>query len=391
MKFKCYVFGLLALVLLLGQGCDDIEIKPTLTGVQQINEDGFGNKDNKYAWGMTVFNDELYVGTLNTEGFELLNYFDDISIGTVDGCEVYRYDGSGTSWTQVAEEGVGNINNIGIRNMKTLKGCIYAVTMNISDGMEVLRSCDGTTWEQVATGGFGSRANHSGRGLIEYNGYIYVGSMNYMTGVEIWRSKDGNQWENAMAGGFGSKRNSWISRFVEFDGYMYVGTMNLRGMELYRTQDGIHYDLVFDRGLGRTSDWMAMTMYVFKNQLFIGTTNFLRGFSIYKSTDGLEFERVLESGYTSRSNAYIWSMQEYNGRLYAGTCFDQLVWFGQFQLLSTEDGYTWNLETDDGYGSNNNYGIRNMTVFNDQLIMGTANRLGSCKVLSGTSLLSSPY
>lgn len=386
MNIKSISISIFALIVLFLSGCDEIKIQPTLTDVTQINEDGFGSKHNKYAWGMAVFNDELYVGTLNTEGFELLNYFDDISIGTVDGCEVYRYNDSGTSWTRVAEEGVGNINNIGIRNMKVLKNCIYAVTMNISDGMEVLRSCDGDTWERVATGGFGSRANHSGRGLIEYNGYIYVGSMNYLTGVEIWRSKDGDHWENAMKGGFGSKRNSWISRFVEFDGYLYVGTMNLRGMELYRTKDGVNYELVFDRGLGRASDWMAMTIYVFKNQIFIGTTNVLRGFSIYKSADGIEFERVLESGYTNRSNAYIWSMQEYNGRLYAGTCFDQLAWFGQFQLLSTEDGYNWNVETADGYGMNNNYGIRNMTVYNNRLIMGTASRLGSCKVLSAESM-----
>ena len=37
----------------------------TLTGIQQINEDGFGTEANKYSFSMAVFNDSLYVGTLN--------------------------------------------------------------------------------------------------------------------------------------------------------------------------------------------------------------------------------------------------------------------------------------------------------------------------------------
>ncbi len=37
-----------------------------ISHLEQVNEDGFGNHNNRYAWSMKSFGDHLFVGTLNT-------------------------------------------------------------------------------------------------------------------------------------------------------------------------------------------------------------------------------------------------------------------------------------------------------------------------------------
>jgi hypothetical protein len=66
----------------------------TLSGVRQLNEDGFGTDANKYAFSMAVFRDALYVGTLNIRGMLGMIH---IATGTTSrfatqGAEVWRYD-----------------------------------------------------------------------------------------------------------------------------------------------------------------------------------------------------------------------------------------------------------------------------------------------------------
>ena len=109
---RCFYFIIVAIVMAISPitlSCNQpgpITETVTLTDIRQINEDGFGEGGfgNDYAWSMTVFNNELYVGTLNfiLEGEEtplelsLGNEEADPLIDPV-GCQIWRYDGN--SWT----------------------------------------------------------------------------------------------------------------------------------------------------------------------------------------------------------------------------------------------------------------------------------------------------
>lgn len=87
----------------IGDDVPGIKSKP-----RHIRNDGFGTKNNCYAFSMIVSSDnKLWVGTANN----------------IDGCELYRYDG--TSWKQIVGDkqdsevanGFGSLGNVGARSM----------------------------------------------------------------------------------------------------------------------------------------------------------------------------------------------------------------------------------------------------------------------------------
>jgi len=66
----------------------------------KVNTDGFGDPNNTLIRSMSVFDGNLYAGTMNA----------------TTGCEVWKYDG--TNWTQVNTDGFGNPDNTFASSMK---------------------------------------------------------------------------------------------------------------------------------------------------------------------------------------------------------------------------------------------------------------------------------
>jgi hypothetical protein len=93
--------------------------------------------------------------------------------------------------------------NLGLRKLQIVGGCLYGVTANHDQGMEVWRTRDGEHWEVVSQRGFGHPRNTSGRGLAGFRGMLYVGTENRKARTEIWRSADGIQWEQVVSRGGG--------------------------------------------------------------------------------------------------------------------------------------------------------------------------------------------
>ncbi|MBI5394720.1 MAG: hypothetical protein HZA91_05410 [Verrucomicrobia bacterium] len=356
----------------------------TLSGVRQLNQDGFGTEDNKYALSMEVYRGALYVGTLNIKGMlGMLRFATGATARFLTGGgEVWRYDTEGR-WSRVVAAGLENRHNLGVRKLKVVGDCLYGVTANHDQGMEVWRTRDGERWEAVSRRGFGQPGNTSGRGLGWFKGMIYVGTENRKTGAEIWRSADGLQWERVVNRGGGDPRNVWFSDLFEFQGRLYAGTLNMRGMQLFASRDGSRFEPVFKGGLDKATNVGALKLLVFQDRLYVGTMDYSRGFDLYRTADGVHFERVLENGHTSRYNAYLWQMEEYHGRLYAGI-YDYRVPLprGRFQLYSSADGKNWAIETADGFGNLWHYGARTLAVFQDRLIIGTASARYGCKVFA---------
>jgi hypothetical protein len=360
----------------------------TLTGIEQINENGFGTEANKYSFSMAVFDDSLYVGTLNVKKMPgMVNFFAATSTKrSSNGAEIWRYDKDGT-WTNVVKKGLTNPENFGVRKMVTIGDYVYGVTVNHDSGMEVWRSANGNDWEAVVTGGFGNVKNTSGRGLGEFNGHIYVGVENRKQGAEVYRSVDGTNWECVVKGGLGDKRNDWFSDFAVFKGQLYSGTLNITGgAQVVRTSDGVNFEKVAENGFDKKTNTAAMKLIVFKDKLYVTTMDFLKGYDLYVTSDGTNWKKVHEKGHTNRHNAYLWQLEEYNGRLYAGTYYHKLPWpSGAFMLYSTADGENWTVENDNGFGNPFHYGVRSMAVYDGKLIIGSASPRYGTKVFSASA------
>jgi len=376
------ITAILAMAILILPSCGNpVTETITLQDIHQINETAFGRPGNKYAWSMATLNDTaLFVGTNN---FDLLNEAPPDDPTLWKGCEIWRYDGA--TWTPVVEEGLNDRNNLGVRDLKELNGCLYATTMNLTNGMELWRSCNGTDWETLVNNGFGLVANNSGRGLAYYKGHLYVGTINPSLGAQIWRSTDGTAWDQVASGGISDSDNTWISDLIEYNGWLYAGTANSLGMQLYRTDDGVNYERIFEGGAGVPQNTHAMVLYEFNNKLFISTMNLQLGFYLYMSDNGINFTAVLQNGFTHPKNNYIWSLQEYNGRLYAGSFYNDYLFFGHFQLYSSADGIDWIVENTNALGYTFNYGLRSMDVFDNKLIMGTTSFFSGCRVIEATA------
>lgn len=132
----------------------------TSTAFTQVNEDGFGDAQNVYAWAMYSFNGLLYVTTLDLDGTQ------DASTGITGAGSVYRYDG--TTWETISEDGLGNADNDGFRCLNQYDGFLYAGSLNDSTGAELYRTADGVNWELVVSGGFGNATNAAIRDLVTF-------------------------------------------------------------------------------------------------------------------------------------------------------------------------------------------------------------------------------
>eukprot|EP01084_Bolivina_argentea_P116747 207381_1 len=225
--------------------------------VRQINEDGFGDETNNYAFAMESFQDSLYVATLNAVSeADMLLFFWGFPFET-KGTQIWKGtrtnngngDGNGNgkwTWENKVKDGNGNINNYGMRKLVAIGNYMYGVTTNHIDGFEIWRTTDGETWEVIMRGGFNDKDNTSGRGLLAYGDYLYFGVENRRTGAKIWRRQidtdgdftAGSEFEEVVNDGIGDTFNYWFSDFVAYKGYMYIGTLNMNGMQLFRTIDG---------------------------------------------------------------------------------------------------------------------------------------------------------
>ena len=204
--------------------------------VEQVNEDGFGDQNNNYAFAMEEFQGKLYVSTNNVvDEIGMALFFIGEPFNT-DGTQIWRGDRDANgdwTWENVVDNGLLNPANYGVRKLQAVGGYLYAVTSNHVTGFEIWRTNDGITWTiEVGTGaaipgGFGDDENKSGRGLYIFNGYIYVGVENRVSGGRIYRRQIntvtgdyavGSSWDPIVTNGNGNPLNWWFSDFVEYSG-----------------------------------------------------------------------------------------------------------------------------------------------------------------------------
>lgn len=140
----------------------------------QVNQDGFGNKNNNHPGAFAVFQGQLYIGVRNDTA----------------GGQLWR-SSNGQQWSQVTGNGFGDLNNYKIESLALFDNALYAVADNGETGIEVWRTQDGVQWQQVNRDGFGSLTNYWtlwGNATTTFNDALYIGVTNYATGATLWRS-----------------------------------------------------------------------------------------------------------------------------------------------------------------------------------------------------------
>jgi len=292
----------------------------------RIAEGGFGDPMNNYAWSMTYFNGDLYVGTgrnitymvgqalkragIIPEEFE----FPYIThpggdIGSLERAEdmrgeIWRYHHGW--WERVYQSAVVDVSanfplpegtmfsprEPGFRQMVVFEGAIYAASGGgagpFSTGSLLLKSTDGTTWKQVITP---PEMGSDSRSMAVHNGKLYVGGGPRGTAT-VWGSDQPltvddppspppYNWELVADFTLGDPANSGVLSLESFNGYLYAGTQNVvSGYEVFRSdaQSPNHpslgaWTLIVENGAGDMMNKWGSTMVVFKDRLYVGSSS----------------------------------------------------------------------------------------------------------------------
>ena len=346
-------------------------------GFRLVNDGGFGNRFNLYAWSMQVFNGRLYVGTMNER----------------TGGEIWAYDG--TQWEMVLQQRLRRTGNTGFRSMILFRGFLYTGGTNDTNGAELWRTANGVRWRKIVAGGFGDANNDSVRGVAVFQDRLYIGLQNASgSGGQLWRSADGLAFEPVNIDGFGDGTNLSMHTLAVLNDQLYIGTKNKDSlMQVWRTSDGDSYEQVVGpnaavaSGFGIPGNILTMSMYVYDNVLYLGTGNArdngdpLNGFSLMRTTDGTQWQAITINGAGDIDNRFAWRFIDYQGHLWLG--------IGNVNIEGGEGGQAWRSPTGDpgswevmvgpdgvyaptGFGNWMNWGVRTFAEYQGKLYVGTA-------------------
>lgn len=320
----------------------------------KINENGFGDDQNAYAWSMEHFKGDVYVGTgrLSTTlcimaeliygaigesppdvpdidcppflqkwlgvGLRVTNLTAYHEWRNVSKAEIWRYhDGA---WEMVYQSDMvrsvlrradGSLplpvhpdyndyftpRATGFRSMAVLDGVLYAGIGGLNFAFSptlILMSTDGINWTKVNTPlGMGTNT----RAMSVHNGKLYVGTQVGNVG-SIWRldNPSTGAWTNVLDFNLLDKNNSDVVALASFNGYLYIGTQNINGFQVWRStvanpsSSSDWKKIVSDGAVDRFNAW-AGTMKEFKGQLYVGTLG-LPVLSGYFTLKGFDLIRI---------------------------------------------------------------------------------------------------
>lgn len=254
---------------------------------------------------MTVYNDELYLGTQNP----------------MTGAEVWRYDGNTWANTSAPLDQY----NRSVNSMTVHDGNLYIGTdNNASTSTEWLPSTgsevwmwDGAAWAQVNADGFdGSNQKAETNSLISYNGELYAGTANVGVSGEVWRYDGGTTWTQIDPGGLG-----YANSMAVYDDKMYIGC-GASDMYSYDSISG-SWETITKSGFGDKDNEAFTSLIEYNGSLYAGTMNdFTRsddgtGAQVWQLKNGT-WSKVNNDGFGIKTNTSIDTFTVYNGRLYAG-------------------------------------------------------------------------
>ncbi len=306
----------------------------------KISDGGFGDPQNNYAWSVSEFKGDLYVGTgrnvpyLVSLAMKKQGVFPEnmtISVITHPGGaappplippnqtlpsredvitwsndmrpEIWRYHGD--TWSRVHQastfvnpsNGYTYPEGVGYRIMTTFtdtagNDALYAGVGFGFGRILIVKSTDGVTWMPVNTSSIPSRDT---RAMISHNGKIYVGTADgiYASGSP---SPYTDTWEKVA--------DFQVASLRSFNGYLYAGTGNptgpseTNGFEVWRSNTASpsgpgDWTRVVEGGAGDAWNVLAASMQDYKGDLYVGSMNLpfatgtegLKGFDLIRLND----------------------------------------------------------------------------------------------------------
>lgn len=251
--------------------------------------------------------------------------------------KIYATDGEAL-WA-VVENGFGNGNNIGIFEIVSFEGYLYAGTYNKADGYEIWRldpANEAFTPELIVENGGPSPSNQSVSAMKPFNGHLYVGALIAagintaggfpIRGADMIRIDADGSWETVVGpgaltpSGFGKPTNAYLWTLEQYNGRLYCGVWDslsfLRVTETYMPQiieqfpDMTLWDvieIIRDRFGSRSTG--AQT---------IGNNIWQEGGALYVSDDGLNWQPVFSDGLGNVRNFGVRQLEVMDGHLYLG-------------------------------------------------------------------------
>lgn len=332
-------------------------------GWTKVVSGGFTDRNNSYAPAAIEFKGYLYLSTVaNQAGFIF-------SKSHKLGGDIWRSQ-DGIKWEQVGAPGLGNTHNSSF-NFVTFHNRLFALANNLNDhGIEIWVSEDGLHFTQIEKGGFGDPHNDWVEGFV-FNDRLIVVVSGAASGPQIWVSDDGLAFRQTESGGLGDKGNTGFATVRTqpvLDGKLYVGTSNpSTGGEIWRTSDGLLWERVADKGLERSSNTSLNPFLVFNRHLYAigvsaGGLDKLKGLEVYRSADGVAWQKVVTDGFgQGKERNVTGTLVEFKGRLYltTNTMDPRILLPGRpserlaprgFQLWVSDDGAKWTQIGKDGFG-----------------------------------------
>jgi len=262
-------------------------------------------------------------------------------------------------------------------------------------------------WVQINANGFGNDRNRYAWSMAVFqpegstNPQLYVGTTNDFDAPpkpEIWRYDPKAPLSERWTKEFDCNHRGFRKMKV-FNKKLYVGThrdppifrfflffLVRWGCNLYR-YDGREYNgekwvNVIDPGFG-TKCHSVRSMEVYKEQLYVGTSNIVEGGQIWRTRDNVtvpqtqrDWEMINNSGFgKGRQNTGIFSLKEFNDFFWAGTANGLTgceIW--------RYDGKNWENVIEGGFNNKHNIAAMNMEVFKGKLYVGTFNPYCGCQI-----------
>jgi hypothetical protein len=297
---------------------------------------------------------------------------------------------NGVTWNKHADDGFGDVNNLGVLAMVIFDGYLYAGTVNDTAGAQIWRTDNGIDWTPVANDGILNPSNDAVTCLAVHDGALFAGTENQPGGGQIYRTTNGTSWLPVMIGGFGNVSNRAVASLQSYGGRLYAGTYKdstllNQGAEIYWADSftgTVTWDGAATPGFGDNYNMAFPSMTVYNGQLYVGTTQlnalFGTGCEVWRWTGSLTmgtWQMVGNGGFGSVMSASATRFYHYNGKLLVGVEDP-----GGAKLMQFEDILSWDPLVSDGFGDNDNIGVLGGTVFDSNLFIGTTNTTDGCEV-----------
>lgn len=267
-------------------------------------------------------------------------------------------------WEAVIDDGFGDSSQSTVPEMEVFEGYLYAATSSEEKGNAKLWRTDSGeegSWDSVTSFDpvlSGDKSIHSFGVTTLGGGYIWLGTGNKLKGAMIYRSQDGVNWSGISERGFGDPSLTGVSpHMVVFQGpddetpYLYAG-MGSHGEGTpgqvwripYESNDPSEWELLVDFAQVDKKVQTITYFYVWEDTLYFGTD---AGGQLWQSTDGVNFTKnsFVGNGFGDKTNYVLSSFATFDEAFYVTTTNK----YGG-QLWRSEDGEDWTQITGNAFG-----------------------------------------